>query len=318
MRRLFHQLKDPDLSRLWVVLVVSNPVRYISRYDLLNKVLAQYGDANVLVVEQAFGDRHFEVTEDGNPRHLRFRSYDELWIKEAMINKGIEHLNTLDPCWEYVCWVDADVLFQRPDFLIETWHELQHHMFVQMFQTAIDLGPHGEALETWNGFAWNYVRGEPILSRTTKAYEVSHTGFAWGARREAIDFCGGLIDMAILGASDHHMAMGLIGRIRESYPSNVTETYKFMINLWEERCERYIKRDIGFVKGTLLHLWHGRKRKRFYKERWNILTKHQFCPFRDIRRDSQGLWVLNEEKHRLRDAIREYMRSRDEDEVTND
>lgn len=320
MQKIFHRLKDPDLSKMWVILVVSNPVRYISRYDLLHRVLHQYAGVNILIVETAFGDRDFEVTSSECRTHLQIRTFDELWHKENMINRGIEYLSVLDPKWEYVCWIDADVIFQRPDILHETWHELQHHHVVQMFQTAIDLGPHGETFKVHNGFAWNYIRGVYDNSPCSGyGYgKLGHTGFAWAARREALDFCGGLIDIAILGAGDHHMAMGLIGKMASSVPKEMSESYKQMLLIWEDRCEKYIKRDIGFVHGTLLHLWHGRKRNRFYQERWKILTDHKYCPLRDLRRDTHGVWNLAPDRIELRDAIRKYFRSRDEDDMGND
>jgi hypothetical protein len=82
---------------------------------------------------------------------------------------------------------------------------------------------------------------------------------------------------------------------------------------WQARAETYIKRDVGFVDGLLLHYFHGAKKKRGYIDRSSILWKNGFDPARDVKRDWQGLWQLTDRKIGLRDGLRDYFRSRDED-----
>jgi hypothetical protein len=95
----------------------------------------------------------------------------------------------------------------------------------------------------------------------------------------------------------------------------LTEAYARNLLLWQTRAELYIKRNIGFVDGLLLHYWHGKKRDRRYAERWNILVDNHFDPDLDLKRDRQGLWQLTERNIKLRDDIRAYFRSRSEDSI---
>jgi hypothetical protein len=44
------------------------------------------------VVELAFGNRPFEVTDPDNPRHVQVRSGHELWHKENLVNLGVARL----------------------------------------------------------------------------------------------------------------------------------------------------------------------------------------------------------------------------------
>jgi hypothetical protein len=68
------------------------------------------------------------------------------------------------------------------------------------------------------------------------------------------------------------------------------------------------------VDGLCLHYWHGPKTKRGYHDRWKILATNKFDPSRDIKRDSQGMWQLADNgKIDLRDQLRAYLASRDED-----
>lgn len=305
------------MDKFYVIAVTSNPVRFQARDKLYQDFLRRMESKGVKVirVEQAFGDRAFEHTGDNNPFHVQLRSFDELWHKENMINLGIQYL---PQDWEYVAWIDTDVQFLRPDWVQETLHQLQHYMVVQMWQTALDIGPGGEALKLHNGFMFNYLRG--VHEQTSNPYYgkkayVGHPGYAWAARREAIEAVGGLMDFPILGSGDHHMAMALIGRVDECRPDKANIVYKTELKLWQDRAETIIKRDVGYVPGTLVHMWHGKKRDRRYVDRWQILIENDYNPMTDVKRDWQGLWQLSGNKPRLRDDIRQYFRSRNEDSV---
>lgn len=305
---------EPDL--LHIIAVVSNPIRYASRYALYDKFAAHVRSqplARLHTVELAFGRRPFEIPD----AELRLRTYDEIWHKENMINLMIQRL---PPDWKYVAWVDADIEFQRKDWVVETMQQLQHHHVVQMFQTALDLGPEGEAMGTHNGFAWSYASGKPRPQKdlySGYSYPHWHPGFAWAARREAIDYLGGLYDVSILGSSDHLMAWSLIGE--NMIPSTMTKSYIKSLQDWQDRAERLITRDIGFVPGTVVHFFHGKKRDRRYQSRWKILSDYRFDPFLDLKRDSQGLYQLDVDgsprMNGFRDALRDYFRSRNEDSI---
>lgn len=300
---------------LHVITVISNPVRFKSRYALYNNFKTQIActGAKLWTVEIAFGDRPFEVTEAGNPFHLQLRSFEELWHKENMLNLIIQRL-PLD--WEYVAWVDADVSFSRPDWVVETVHQLQHYMVVQMFSKAVDLDPNYNIMKSHNGFVWSYVQNNYTAPSGFgyRKYGLWHPGFAWAARKEAIDQLGGLIDFGILGAGDRHMATALIGTVEDSVPPNIGKAYMNELKIWEARAKG-LSKDLGYMEGTLSHFWHGKKKDRRYTERWKILIDNQFDPDTDIKRDWQGLFQLVGNKQRLRDEIRTYFRARNEDSI---
>lgn len=298
-----------------MIAVISNPVRYASRVALYEEFKKQMdGNPHVVLhtIEVAFGDRPFEIPD----AELKFRTYDEIWHKENMINLMIQRLPYN---WEYVAWIDADIEFHRKDWAQETLHQLQHYMIVQMFQNAIDLGPTGEIIGTHNGFVWSYIQGKPRPTKNCYGYSQPHwhPGFAWAARREAIDLIGGLYDVSMLGSGDHLMAWGLIGE--NKLPNTMTDGYIKSLQHWIDRAERTITRDIGYVQGTLSHFFHGKKRDRRYNSRWAILEKHKFCPVKDIKRDFQGLYQLEHDGSsrmiQFRDDLRGYFRARNEDSI---
>lgn len=112
-------------------MVISNPVRFESRLKLFREFKERLVRENVnfWVTELALGDRPFECTKSNSSieQEFQFRTFDELWHKENLINLTIQRLPT---DWEYVAWVDADVMFTNPKWVDETIHQLQHYMVV--------------------------------------------------------------------------------------------------------------------------------------------------------------------------------------------
>ncbi len=314
-----------------VVAVVSNPVRYRSRYDLFRAFErhALEAGARLTVVELAFGGRPFEVTRAGDPRHVQLRSTHELWHKENLANLGFARLPA-DA--RYVAWVDADLTFARPDWVQETLQQLQHHPIVQMFAEAHDLGPDGTILNSFRSFAWSHVRGVPRKRgggsgcyyggepagppRNPRIAYWHHPGFAWAARRESLDVLGGLFDVAVVGEADYIMAKSIVGEGLDVLYPGVSPGYRKAVVDWQGQALK-LRGDLGFVGGTVLHHWHGRKANRKYWDRCKILTDTRFDPSVDLKRDWQGLYQLVDHGETrsllLRDAIRAYFRSRDED-----
>jgi hypothetical protein len=328
-----------DTSKFYVIAVISNPVRYWSRPELYKEfekhVLAS--GAQLITVEAAFGQRPFVVTQADNKYHLQFRTYDELWHKENMINLAIQRLNRIDPMWDKVAWVDADIRFMREDWVHETAQQLEHYMVVQMFSEAVDLTPNFEIHQRQKGFVWCWHQNDfqPEAAGLVSSYQPYgkkgakyywHPGFAWAYRREALYGLGGhaggpLIDYpCIIGAGDHHMALGLIGEADKSYPKDIHKNYVKAIEEWQSSALKVIKKDIGYVAGTIGANWHGNKADRRYWGRWDIMKKCDFDPETDIRRDDQGLFTLvvdpgNDRQRLMRDLLRDYFRSRKEDSV---
>lgn len=325
---------------LHVIAAITNPERYHTRYDLYRRFAAhvQAAGARLTTVEAAFGDRIHRITDDPRVTNIQLRTGHEIWHKENLINIGISRLPA---DWEYVAWIDADVAFTRPDWAEETVHQLQHFSVVQMFSTAQDLSPAFIPFQTHKGFMFQYHQalthpGQPLNICTpympdkchmdatvASAYKAGaatrgefwHPGFAWAARREAINDLGGLIDWALLGAADHHMALGLVGSAHLSLPGGISAAYRDGVMLWQEKAELHVKRKVGYVDGLLQHYWHGKKRDRRYIERWDILIRNGFDPHLDLKRDHQGVYQLTDRSIRLRDDVRAYFRSRREDSI---
>jgi hypothetical protein len=317
-----------DLSKFHVLCVISNPMRYGSRYRLWNTFSEdiERKGANLWTVEMQAGVRVHKITSHKEKKHLQIWKTHlpgTLWDKESMINIGIAHIIKNAPDARYIAWIDADVRFE-PGMIEEAQHALQHHDVIQLWSHAIDLGPKNETVgkmqQSFMYCYWNKIH-VPSQSGYTQG---GHSGYAWAARRDALNKLGvslsngPLIDFGVLGSADRHIACGLIGKMAWSYHGDVHQNYKKWLHAWEKQAEKTIKRNVGYIPQTIRHSWHGRKAQRGYSSRWKLLVKHAFNPETDLRRDVSGLWILNSDtprQIRLRDDFRRYFMSRNEDSV---
>jgi hypothetical protein len=295
--------------------------------------MCEKAGAILFTAEIAFGDRHFEVTDPSNPRHLQLRARDnqEIWLKENSLNILMERL---PDNWSKVAWVDADVSFTRPDWCQETLHLLDHYEFLQMFSMAQDLDVNYESSIITPGFVYGKLMKNDTFTEKIKEgyyYELikqgikgeqaiyRHPGFCWAARREALNKVGGLIDWTILGSGDYLMAHGLFGQIQIGRTMNegYSENYKKLGFTWQERALKHIRKNVGFMPGLVNHYWHGEKKDRNYHNRWHLLVETKFDPITDLKRNVAGLYQLHDDGTEryiaLRDGLRKYARLRQED-----
>src|SRR5579885_1787877 len=109
-----------DPSKLYVVTVVSNPVRWQSRIDLYKRFEEHMLDSGVdlTTVEVSFGERPPELT---NPRvrHVKIRAKGRAraWDKEADLYIG---MSRRPPEAKYSATIDSDIDFLRKDWASET------------------------------------------------------------------------------------------------------------------------------------------------------------------------------------------------------
>ena len=307
----------PRGDELYVVVSIFNPRRFESRIRLFRE-FEQYvalNGARLFVVEAAFGDREFEVTERGNPMHLQVRTNVELWHKERLLNLGIQRL---PPEAKYIAWVDPDVHFARHDWANETVHMLQHHPVVQMFGQAANLGPHEEVLWLARGIAKGWQEyGKPVWEcpDTVLRGVKDHPGLGWAFRREALDAMGGLLDFCIAGSADLHMVGAWAGNYLLGHPRDLSPAYKDRLRAWALRAEEVVGHNVGYVAGTVLHHWHGKTRERGYDRRWKLMVQHQFDPARDLVTDTQGMLRWSGRNPALATAIRQSLSGRNEDSI---
>lgn len=326
---------EADLSDFFVVLVISNTARFKRRAHLFNKIARKVEESGVdhVLVELAFGDRKFHCTDAAKPNHLQLRTVDEYWHKECLNNAGTAHGMRLWPHKKKAGQMDADcepIGMSFYDWFCEIWHELNHHEIVQGWSWLQHLDndhqPLGSHDHGYTGglnpsFMYNYIEfGTPYPDTKNTGYPIKwgSPGLAWFYNLSAFSQVSGWGDVGITGGGDWYWAHMSISDLPFPEMKGYTKGY---VNYWRHRqdlFERWIKRDVGYVKAFMLHHFHGKIARRGYNWRERILIDNQFDPNTDLKRDHQGLWQLETylpRQIRMRDQLRRYARSRNEDSI---
>ena len=327
MHHNFFTRPDRVNEKLYVIAPVYNATRYRSRWKLYkefeNYVLSN-NQAHLVTIEAAYGEREFAIEQTDSPNHtvVHLRTKSELWFKENLINLAVQRL---PPDWKYMAWVDADVIFVRPDWVGETIQQLQHYKVIQMWSQYQDVTPNFELIGTARSFMDCYVYGG--IADMGKNMNMDYSpakprigypgapGLAWAMTREAWDYLGGLIDISILGACDWYMAHALVGNLELVLSKKYNPRYLELLMEWQNRAEKHIKRNVGVMKGLAIHYWHGPKVDRKYGSREQILIENNYNPDVDLKRDWQGAYQLTDRSIGLRDGLMKYGRERNEDMI---
>lgn len=277
MLRFLNQPRADDV--LHVILVVSNPCLYKRRYQLARECLARLQGTpyiQVYLVELAYGDQSFALTDPKNPRHLQLRTETPLWHKENMINVGVRRL--LPSNWKAFAWVDADLQFANPMWGRHTLERLHAANVVQLFDSITYLDAYNKPERTEPG----YIR----VLRETGAVG-GHCGFAWAIRRDAYEQVGGLFEYSLLGGGDAVMANAFAFRGKRTiFPGNSTE-YTTAIQDYGKKCASL---RVNFVPGIIYHYFHGTLKNRQYGGREQVLVRHQFDPA-FVTKDAAGVLI---------------------------
>lgn len=318
---LSNHIKNHNLrhdNTLHVVGVIQNPVRYHSRYRLFKQwanELVHTPNVKLHVVEAVHRDRHPECAPCGDEyTYTAIHTDSEIWLKENLINIGIKH--NLPKDWKYVAWVDCDVSFRNPLWAQESLHQLQHYQIIQPWSDAVDLCFDGGVHKHFRSFG--YFRAKDIHQAATASnpygHPYGHTGFAWACTRYFYENVEKLIDFAILGSGDAHMAYACIGRVQETINGHMQQGYKNACQRWQVRAVEACASLVGYTPGRIEHHFHGPKTQRQYANRWQILVKFKFDPLKDLRYDHHGVLHLKG-KPGLEHAIMRYNRERIEDSI---
>lgn len=315
-----------NYNQFHVLVPISNPVNYESRYrncKLMAESILRKG-AHVWFVELATGARQHRVTELPNEHHLclwQTGVEGETWQKEQLINLGFAQIIQLSPDARYLMWADADLLFEA-DMLEKTIQALQHWPVVQAWSHLISLNARGEAMNTFKSFVF-CKQNKQESSCPGYPPKRGSPGGAWAFRREILNqlgcaISGPIIDFGICGSGDTYFAHSVFGEIGLSCRKRFHPNYIKWLKQYGSHVDWIVQRNVGYVSNTVRHLFHGHHNTRGYEWRDNVLIHNQFDPETDLTKDAAGLWrlvVRTPRQMKLRDDLRAYFRSRNEDTI---
>jgi hypothetical protein len=302
----------PDLC---VVVAFFNPCRSEIRTDNCRRVLRTLTSSGVpwRCVECAFDDSPFELEAQRNVIQVRSRSV--LWQKERLLNLAIQELPDR---FTKVAWIDADVCFSNPLWVIETSAALDRYAVVQPFEHAVRLTRDatcvcGGEVELVS-FAALFAR-EPWGVAGADFWRHGHPGYAWAAQREWLER-DGLYDAALSGTADHLMAHAFVGAWENPcmYDRIALGPRWDHFKDWCSRVYPSLRSRLGYVPGTVFSLWHGSDaRNHAYYCADHHLDVLGFHPAKDLFVNASGAWEWDTSNVSLRRWALDYFQYREKD-----
>jgi len=305
---------------IWGITTFFNPGSYNTKYKNFKKFqsnLVQQG-LPLLVVELAFSNADFELSQADSDILIQVRSRSILWQKERLLNLALTHLPK--DC-DKVVWLDSDIIFQNNDWIHQTSKLLEIYRVIQPFSEAVRL-PKDFSEGNWV----NARAGFDPLPRFSAATSVilgigeeGHPGYAWATRRETIQELG-FFDLMVVGGADRVMSATFLGipenQIMAADQSKVNYSVEFsnLLEQWQKNANILIQQSVSFVPGFLFHLNHGENKNRNYVKRHELLKKFQFNPKVDLALNQEGVWEWSSNRVDLQNAVRDYFLSRREDD----
>lgn len=323
---------------LWVITSYYNPARYSRRLQNF-RAFRRLLNAPLMAVEIAGPNAH-QLARDDADIVVSLTGEDRIWQKERLMNIGVA---ALPAHVEYVAWVDCDLIFEDEDWTSKTAARLEKNGgLLQLFELSLHLPREvdpgkasvsecrnavpllagvsiGSSLRSSafdsNEMKLTQARQAPNLSSYHRAIDRHNCyGMAWAAHRATVEKCG-QYDRNIVGGGDAVHVYAALSRLDDYWFFRaVTEQQKHDIRRWTRTArDAGLLAHIDSLEGNAYHLWHGDLRNRNYRGRYDILTKHDFDPAKDIEIAENGAWRWTNPESELAREVANYFGHRRED-----
>lgn len=300
-------------GELWGMTTFFNPQNYnnkITNYKTFRHHSLQQG-LKLITVECALENKPFQLTKKDADILVQVRSNSILWHKERLLNIGLKNLpNNCDK----IIWLDSDIIFLDDNWIKKIKEKLEKYKLVKPFNSTFRLGPKETNYIIKHGIKndFKFTNIEKSYIKKTNEYRFSRYApvFAWAARKNIFENIG-FYDKMILGGGD--VVMSSCFAKHDMIINNLSdELYKDIMN-WQTKLSKDLKTpSIGFISGSIVHLFHGTNKNRRYYERNFILKNNNFNPNKDLYTNDYDCFEINKRKENLERDIKNYFYSRNE------
>ncbi|ATZ80598.1 hypothetical protein BMW23_0551 [Bodo saltans virus] len=302
------------MNNIHVISVISNPCEYNVRWKLMNEFIERMQQTeNIIlyIVEMVYKNQDFTITNSNNKNHLQLRCEHILWHKENMINLGVKQLLPYD--WKYMAWIDGDIEFLNENWVNDTIKELQKNDIVQLFETCDDLDKNMIPMYIHKSFGEQWNKSDKHKKALQKELiQPDHPGYAWACTREFYDKIGGIYDRSIIGYGDRIIAYAIIQSFKNMYYDELENANNDAL----EYMKKFIGVRFGYIKGKILHHFHGKKENRQYDKRKFIMREHKFDPYTQIKYNDEGIIVPTDKMNNsFIEELIEFFKQRKEDNI---
>jgi hypothetical protein len=310
---------------LWAVTSYFNPTG--SRRRLANYRKFRASLAVPLLAVECSPEGRFELTHGDADLLVQVAGGDLMWQKERLLNLGVARLPPSCPC---VAWLDCDILFEGDAWVSEALHRLEEAPLVQLYDRVAYMARlpldaiagigdwrHQPMEFTRDGYAAALPadhRARLVAPEDLETFRrLPSSGFAWAARRDLL-VRNPLFDVWICGGGDSAYVLAATGMsdwVVERH--RLTRAHREYFLPRAAALAADVSGRVGFVRGTICHLWHGEFQHRRYCARHEILSRHDFDPATFLRVADSGMWAWGDVPATLPVALADYFHGRHED-----
>ena len=313
-----------ESRQIWAITAYFNPSKSKRRrinYSQFRSRLC----VPLVAVELSF-DGSYELGSGDADLLIQMTAPTVLWHKESLLNVALSKVPLDVP---HIAWLDCDIWFERQDWVDAALAELQTHRVIQLFSdlrhlnAAESLQPddHARAALERPASSLGIVhvhgrRSTEVMSFAPDKRQLLKTpsfGIAWAAEA-ALLRQHSFYDAMIIGSGDRAMGCAALG---------THEAAIARLHLSPGRAAHYLRwalpyfaavqGRVGYIPGSIFHLWHGNLEDRHYNVRHRALAKLDFIPDRDLERTPSGVWRWRNPTLQVERFFRQYFDARMED-----
>jgi hypothetical protein len=300
----------PEVEDTAVLLAFYNPVpfkRILKNIRYIMKCLREVG-IPYFVAECVFEGRRPQLPDAD--LHVRSKSF--MFYKEQLLNL----LEKKVPAkYTKLVFLDADILFDAPDWLNQISVKLDVVDVLQPFQEACWLTPDNTRIRN-KKYSYGYAIVNKLAGRPGELHAY-HPGFAWAMRRSVFKALGGFYPRSIVGNGDMMFTLNFfVDAVPEVFrrDHNVPDS---IVEGWETYHARFkaVGPSVGFLALKALHLFHGLTEQRQYKTRYKDVGDYLKGSWLDIvETNADGLMEFRgPAAAEASAAVLDYFRRRNED-----
>jgi hypothetical protein len=264
----------------------SNKSREKNIYSFIEK--NSNSKAKIVIIEGIYNN--LNELKDLNSQvflHLKYKIKHPISLQDNLINVGIKKL---PEDWEYLAWVDSDVIFNNENWTDNILKQLQNNDIVHCFKEADFLNQDGTPANfKFLSECYTHINNFKYLDMSQR----HHCGFAWAFKKSFYKQIKEIFDYSIIGSNDVVMNFVILKKSLEDYFLNSGYSKEY-IDLVTEYYNRKKEIKFTYIDNKITHLWHGEIKNRNYQIRKNILKKYQFNPKQHILRNDDGIIELTE------------------------
>jgi len=300
-------------DKLGIVTSYFNPCNYLSRflnYNYFYESIKNYKNIDLIVIEQ-YSDNSIYRINNIHEQTYSFHSNEIYWMKEQLINKGLDIL--IEKNHENLCWLDCDIKFENKNWVDEILNVLKKEPMCHVFRNCLKKKPDSKVNKSYSftvyAEKYNYEldfllqrHGEPGFGFAYK------TNFIKNAKLYQNAICGSGDFLNILGYSfeTNHLEEELsTDRFFRNNSKSFLYDYIEWANLINQRHP-----TIRSANNSILVDYHGTIKNRNYVDREIILTRNRFNPSTDLEIQKDLYHIKND---KIKEQIANYFINRQED-----